>query len=87
MMSQMRAQGLVEGESDMAILLPRGGFGCFIDEHKAADAKHVVTPEQASYLAYHNFHGNCAVSTRGVEAAKSAITAYMTEDGHYEGTH
>jgi len=82
MIKQMRAQGMVEGESDMAILLPRGGFGCFIMEHKAEGAARKITSEQVSYLTYHNYHGNCAVSTRGVEAAKAAIRTYM--EGCYE---
>ncbi len=79
-MNQMRAQGLVEGESDIAILLPRQGYGCLLVEHKAAGGTHKITPDQQNYLDYHTDQGNCAVSTKGVEAAKGAIRTYMKED-------
>jgi len=77
MISQMRAQGMVEGESDIAILIPTDEYGCLVLEHKASDSAHKLTPEQADYLEYHESIGNCAVSTRGTEAAKAAIKTYM----------
>ena len=38
---------------------------------------HTLSKEQEQHLEYHNSIGNLAVSTRGVEALKAAITAYM----------
>lgn len=76
----MRGQGVHKGEADIAILLPRGGFGALLIEHKAEGSTHKLTPEQAEYISFHNVIGNCAIVTRGVEFAKSAITQYMEYD-------
>jgi len=75
--SKRIAMGVVKGESDMAILLPRGGFGSLLIEHKAEGSTHTATPEQLEYIRRHNVLGNCAVVTRGVEAAKAAIVQYI----------
>lgn len=77
MISQMRAQGMIDGEADIAILLPRGGYGSLIIEHKADESAHTVSDAQAAYLDYHLEAGNCALSTRGIEEAKMAIKNYM----------
>ena len=79
MVNHVRSQGVIKGESDLAILLPRQGYGSLLLEHKAEGAAHTVTPEQQDYLDHHNAIGNCAVSTRGIEAAKAAIIAYIGE--------
>lgn len=73
----VRSQGVVAGESDIAILLKRGVYGALLIEHKADGSAHKATPDQERYIEYHNAIGNCAIITRGVEAAKAAITAYM----------
>lgn len=78
--AKINAEGGVKGESDLAILLSKGRFGSFLLEHKAAGAKHIVSEAQQEYLDHHNAAGNCAVSTRGVGAAKAAIKAYMEMD-------
>ena len=77
LINQAKAQGLVIGEADIAILLPRGGYGCLLIEHKAEDSAHNLSGAQVDYLEYHNGHGNCAVSTRGVDALKAVISQYM----------
>ena len=77
MIKQMRAQGMVDGEADIAILIPKPPFGCLILEHKASDSAHKLTEEQGTYLEYHNSIGNCAAMTKGIDAAKAAITTYM----------
>ena len=79
-MSQIKAQGGVTGESDIAILLPRGRFGCLLIEHKAEGGLYKATDKQRAYLDYHNSIGNCACLTRGVDAAKAAIKTYMGDD-------
>jgi len=76
-MGQIKAQGGVKGEADIAILLPRHGFGCLLIEHKAAGSSHKATIEQLEYVTYHNENGNLAVVTRGVEAAVAAINTYL----------
>lgn len=75
--NQMKALGASKGDPDIAILLPKGGYGAFVAEHKAADGSHSVTAEQSAAIEYHNAIGNCAVSTRGTDALKAAITSYM----------
>lgn len=77
MISQMRAQGMVEGESDIAIMLPRQRYGGLILEHKALGSKHDLTQGQRDYLDYHQKIGNRALMTRGVEQAKEVIAEYM----------
>jgi len=73
----MKQQGCQKGEPDFMLVLPRGRFGALVIEHKADGQAHKVTPEQAEHLTYHNYMGNCAVSTRGIEAFKAAIITYM----------
>ena len=72
-------QGMVTGEADLAILLPKGGYGCLLIEHKRQDGSYKATPEQQEYIDYHTRIGNCAVITRGVDAMKGAITVYMEQ--------
>lgn len=73
----MKGQGVVDGESDIAILLPRNGFGALLIEHKSAEGSYKATPEQLDYIEYHNSVGNCACVTKGVDMAKAAIAQYM----------
>mgnify|MGYP003626321958 CR=1 FL=1 len=77
MVKHIKAQGSVEGESDIAILLPKGGYGALLIEHKGLGMKHELSEEQADYLGYHNLIGNRAVSTRGLEELKAAVEEYM----------
>ena len=72
-----QAKGAVAGESDIAILLPRGGYGSLLIEHKADDAMRGATQAQLEYIEYHNANGNCACVTKGVDMAKAAIRVYM----------
>ena len=81
--ANMAAMGAVTGESDLAILVPRLGYGSLLIEHKASGGTHKATEAQLEYLKHHNETGNCAILTRGVEAAKAAITQYM--GGGYAG--
>jgi hypothetical protein len=76
----VQSMGGVTGEADIAILLPRGGFGSLLIEHKAADGRYGATPMQLSYLEYHRLQGNCAVLTKGIEEAITAIDDYMAGD-------
>jgi hypothetical protein len=75
--AQVKGLGGVVGEADIAILLPRGGYGCLVVEHKRAGGAHKVTPAQQYYLNQHAATGNCAASTRGLEALKAAVSAYI----------
>ena len=73
----MQRLGCQKGEPDFALLLPKGGYGALVIEHKGEGQSHKLTPEQTHHLEYHESIGNCAVSTRGVESFKAAIIAYM----------
>lgn len=75
--AMMRSQGVVDGEADIAILLPRNGYGALLIEHKAGGSDHKASPEQREYLEYHMKVGNCAVVTRGIDMAITAIRVYM----------
>lgn len=78
MVNHVRSQGIEEGESDLAILLPRSGYGSLLIEHKKDDAMRGATGKQLEYIEFHNNSaGNCAVVTQGVDMAKAAITQYM----------
>jgi hypothetical protein len=72
-----KAHGFVTGEADIAILLPRGGFGCLLIEHKSDEAMKGATEAQLNYIQYHNANGNCAAVTKGVDMAIAAIDIYM----------
>jgi hypothetical protein len=73
----IKAMGGVTGEADLCILVPRKAFGCLIIEHKADGSSHKASKDQLDYLSYHTLIGNCAVLTRGVDAAIAAIDTYM----------
>ena len=73
----MKSLGVHKGEPDFAILLPKGGYGCFVAEHKAAQGARQLTEEQNEHLKYHQAIGNKAVSTRGIDALKAEIQEYM----------
>jgi hypothetical protein len=77
--NSMKAQGAGIGDPDFALLLPKGGYGCLLIEHKAIDQKHDLSAAQIEHIEYHTSIGNCAVSTRGIEAFKAAITTYLEQ--------
>lgn len=76
-MNEIKAMGGVTGESDLAILLPRGNFGSFLMELKATNGKHKTSDEQLEYIEYHNEFGNCACVAKGLDMAILAIDEYM----------
>ncbi len=75
--AKIHAQGGVTGEADIVILLPKGGYGSLVIEHKRLGGKYALTPDQFAYIEYHNAIGNRATMTRGVEHCKSIILEYM----------
>lgn len=77
--AQVKGMGGVVGEADIAIMLPRGGYGSLIIEHKATGGKHPVSKAQQEYIDFHNAVGNCAIITRGIGAAIAAIDTYMAK--------
>lgn len=79
MVNHVRSQGIEEGEADLLIALPRGGYGSLVIEHKAEGSTHTASRRQIEYIAYHNNNGNCGCITRGLGAAKAAIAQYMAE--------
>jgi hypothetical protein len=79
MVNHIRSQGIHPGEADILIAIQRGGYGSLVIEHKAEGSAYRATPEQLQYIDRHNQVHNCAVVTRGVDAAKAAIIAYMAK--------
>lgn len=79
MVKHIKAQGSVDGESDIAIMLPKGGYGGLLVEHKGEGMGRTLTEDQADYLGYHNLVGNRAVSTRGLEELKQVVQEYMNQ--------
>lgn len=75
--AQVTAMGGVTGESDISILIPRGGFGCLLLEHKSDEAMRGATEGQLDYIRYHNEIGNKALVTKGVGMAIATIDEYM----------
>ena len=71
------AHGAVLGEADIAILLPRGPYGCLMMEYKASDSMYQPTQVQRDYIDYYNEVGNLGLICRGVDIAKAAIKQYM----------
>ena len=80
MVNHIHGQGIHPGEADLLIALKRGGYGALVIEHKAEGSRHQATPEQIQYIDRHSSIGNCAIITRGVDAAKAAIISYMAGD-------
>lgn len=77
--NQMKAQGLVYGEPDIVILLPRGGYHGLAIEHKGEGMSRKLTQEQSEHLEYHASEGYKAASTRGLAQLKSVVQEYMDE--------
>ena len=75
--NHVKSQGVVTGEADIAILLPRGGYGCLLIEHKSDEAMRGATDAQLDYIRYHNSIGNKALVTKGVAIAIATIDEYM----------
>lgn len=75
--AKAKSQGAVKYEADIAIIIPRGSFGCFLAEHKGAGQTHTLNEGQQEYLDYHNSIGNCAISTRGYDVLVAATKTYM----------
>lgn len=73
----VRTQGVEEGEADIAILVPRGGYGSLLIEHKSDEAMRGATAAQLEYIRRHNESGNLARVTKGVDMAIALIDEYM----------
>lgn len=78
--NMMKSAGVEDGEADIAIMLPRGGFSALLLEHKSDTAIRGATESQIEYIQYHNSIGNKALVTKGVEMAKAVIREYMEQD-------
>jgi hypothetical protein len=76
-MKQAKLQGVIQGESDIAILIPKGGSGCMLIEFKTKTGK--ATQAQLDYIDYHNEIGNTGVICYGLDAAMTATVAYLEQ--------
>ena len=72
-----KAMGRVDGESDLAFLIPRGGYGSMVLEHKSLEDKKGPTDDQIAYINFHRSIGNYAKVSKGIEQAKAFIEHYM----------
>lgn len=71
-------QGLTPGVSDVALLVPRGGYHGLLIELKRRDATPCrVTAAQKEFLDFHKAQGYRAEWCRGWEAAKHLILDYL----------
>ena len=80
MVKYMENMGSVDGESDICIAIPRGGYGCAMIEHKGENQPHKLSNDQYAYLQYHKAQGNWTAETRGLESLRAAVEHYMSLD-------
>ena len=77
MISQLKAQGMVTGESDLFFAVPRGTYhGLFVE---MKDFTKKPTADQLEYLQYQRDNGYQAVWAEGAEEAIRLITEYMSQ--------
>jgi len=76
MINQFKSQGMVKGESDLFFAVPNLTYHGLFIEMKAEGGK--ATPEQLDYIDVMLNLGYQALVCEGAEAAKQAITDYMT---------
>lgn len=71
-------QGLTPGVSDVALLVPRGGYHGLLIEIKRRDATPCcVNPKQKEFLDFHTAQGFRAEWCKGWEAARDLIVQYL----------
>ena len=76
MINQFKSQGMVKGETDLFFSVPSLKYhGLFIE---MKDFEKKATPEQLDYIDVMLNLGYQALVCEGAEAAKQAITDYMT---------
>jgi hypothetical protein len=75
----MKALGASVGDPDILITIPKGGYNGIFIEHKAEDQPHKLSIEQLQQLQYHRGLGYEAISTRGLDVLKAAVTVYMED--------
>lgn len=78
--AMMKSQGLVLGESDITVLLPRAGYGCLLIEYKSDEDKAGPSANQLDYISHHKAIGNMAMVCKGIGMAKDSIAKYMAGD-------
>jgi hypothetical protein len=71
----MKAQGMVKGQSDIFLSVPRHGYHGKYIELKTDTGK--PTEEQLKFIDKVLAQGYCAEIVRGLESAKDAIKSYL----------
>lgn len=74
--AQLMALGLVKGNPDLTLAIPRGGFGALYIELKKAGEK--PRPDQVKQMERLRSAGNCVEWADNVEDAKNIILKYLT---------
>jgi len=80
--NKAKGQGAVPGEADIVILVPRGGYGALVVEHKGQGMNRKLSEEQIEYLGFHNLIGNRAESTRGLDELIAVVDDYLKGPVH-----
>lgn len=76
--SELKAQGVKAGVSDLVIAAPRGGHHGLYLEFKATPPRHAsMSASQREWLAEMERQGYCAVLARGLEEARAVLREYM----------
>jgi hypothetical protein len=74
--AQLMALGLVKGNPDLTLAIPRGGFGALYIELKKAGEK--PRPDQVKQMERLRSAGNLVEWADNVEDAKNIILKYLT---------
>lgn len=75
MISMMRSQGMTDGETDLAFLIPNDQFHGLLIEMKTKNGK--PTDKQLAYINFMNGQGYFATVCYGAEDAKRTIESYI----------
>ena len=76
--SDLKAQGVKAGVSDLVVMEARGGLHGLYLEFKATPPRHsAIASTQRDWLALADDRGYGAVLARGLEEARAVLRAYM----------
>ena len=76
--SELKAQGVRAGVSDLVVMDARGGLHGLYLEFKATPPRHApIAPSQRDWLALADARGYGAVLARGLEEARAVLREYM----------
>ncbi len=74
----LKDEGMVDGVSDLILLVPRGGYGALCLETKIPSANSKLSPAQKAWLSAAEKAGNRAEVYRTQEEFQRIVTNYLT---------